>query len=426
MKAFEVGLRCQDVHSVLRNVDPNAPLLAPLDDTRLIGMAATLAALIRGRDVLDDVPALTQVAAHQLDVQMLSFKEVISILEEAGYVQGVQRVGGKIVSFTESVPYYDDLYGSLGNVWLNRSPTELEQQLLLIVDGLSRAPVPVEELESKFLLDGSELPQLLELGEASGLIQTLPTINGKIAYSPFFGFENPHFLASFAQEFGSAQLAEEFEAVRSRQGLEIQPGSYPVLTEAVAAGLILAPTVKIPDGSSRAFATLPYAADASLLRTRKPVLDKALAVIACLRCAEKYGEFNTLSAAALINVIDKLLDPNRGFLNPNSAHRRQYELMRNAGIIRFGKDTLPGGSWVTPTFVDTLDNREALSLAKDLLQHGELVASRVDDHAARSVLDTGKGFQAPLQTTFRLRQSIAPTPEHFEDLFERAMGWGEL
>jgi hypothetical protein len=74
---FDKGLRCQDVHSGLRNVDPNSPLLAPLADTRVVGMAATIAGLIRGRDVITDAQALKVIAAHQLDVDLLAFDDVI-------------------------------------------------------------------------------------------------------------------------------------------------------------------------------------------------------------------------------------------------------------------------------------------------------------------------------------------------------------
>ncbi|HUZ54044.1 MAG TPA: hypothetical protein VMU94_16150 [Streptosporangiaceae bacterium] len=426
METFEQGLRCQDVHSGLRNVDPNAPLLGPLNDTRVVGMAATLAGLIRGRDVIEDAQALMQVAAHQLDVLMMSFGEVIALLEDVGFVQGVVRRGGKIVSFTETVPYYDDLYASLGEAWRQRTPTEVEQQLLLLVDGLAKTPVPLESLEGHFGLDHGAVAQLLEVGTGAGLVRTMRTIDGDVAYSPFFGFENPELLESLVMEHGTDRLVSEFAAVRARQGLEISKERYPLLTGAVAGGLVLAPSVRLPDGSQQAFAALPYASDASLLTARKPVLDKALAVLACLRCAERYAEHNTLPAAALISVIDKLLDPYRGFLAPNSAHRRQYELLRNAGLLIFAPDTLPGGDWVTPTFVDTADNREALLLARDLIVHGELIEHRVDDSIARTALEAGKGYSAPMQTTQRLRKYAEPSPKHFEKIFEKAMGRGAL
>lgn len=426
MDTFAQGLRAQDMHSGLRNVDPNSPLLGPLSDTRIVGMAATLAGLIRGRDVITDAQAMMQVAAHQLDVNMLSFAEVINLLEDAGFVQGVQRSGGKITSFTETVPYYENLYTALGQAWQDRAPTELEQQLMLVVDGLAFAPVPQESLTDKFSLDAAAVSGLLEVGTGSGLIRTLRTIDGDVAYSPFYGFENPELLGSLVTEHGSDQLVSEFAAVRAFQGLEVDPERYPLLTGAVAGGLIMAPSVSLPNGTQAAFAALPYAADAKLLQGRKPVLDKALAVLACLRCAEKYGEYNTLTPEGLINVIDKLLNPYAGFLRPNSAHRRQYELLRNAGLLTFAPDTMPGGKWVTPTFVDTDDNREALILAKDLIIHGELVHHRVDDAKAREALTVGKGYTAPMQTTQRLREYAAPSPAHFEKIFEKAMGRSAL
>lgn len=165
------GLRCQDVHSGLRNVDPHSPALGPLADTRVIGMAATVAGLIRGRDVVADAQSLSVIAAAQLDVDTLAFNEVVAVLEDVDYVQGVQRNGSKITSFTENVPYYDDLYQALGESWDARRPTDLERQLLVVVDGLSTAPVPLEELEDAYGLDGTDLPRLLDVGQGAGLVR---------------------------------------------------------------------------------------------------------------------------------------------------------------------------------------------------------------------------------------------------------------
>src|SRR5438067_1077982 len=89
MDSFDEGLRCQDVHAGLRNVDPASGVLRPLMDTRLIGMAATLASLVRGQDVIADASALQAVAAEQLDVDLYAFNEVVALLEERGYVSDV-------------------------------------------------------------------------------------------------------------------------------------------------------------------------------------------------------------------------------------------------------------------------------------------------------------------------------------------------
>jgi hypothetical protein len=410
----------------VRNIDPNSALLQPLVDTRIVGMAATVAGLIRGNDVINDAQALMSIAASQLDVDMLAFNEVITLLADAGFVEGMKRSGGKILSFTETVPFYDDLYTRLGSVWHDRNPTELEQQLLLVVHGLSQAPLPVETLENTFGLDRGDLEHLVQVATDSGLMQRVHGIDGDIAYSPFFGFENPDLLANLVDQHGGEQLALEFAAVRARQGLPINPQAYPLLTDAVAKGLIMAPAVTTPGGTPQAFAALPYIADKKLLTARKPILDKALAVIACLRCAESFGGYSNLDAAGLVNVIDKLLDPYRGFLAPHSGHRRQYELMRNAGLIVFGPDTRPNGNWVTPRFVDTEDNRVALRLARELLTRGELVEHRIDDSLARQTLQSDRAYMAPMQTAHRVRKNIQPTAKQFDRIFEAAMGTRSL
>ena len=419
---FTHGLRCQDVHSGLRNVEANSPLLTPLFDTRVVGMAATIAGLIRGRDVVTDAQALSTVAAAQLDVDHLAFNEVIRVLEDAELVQGVRRAGSKITSFTETVPYFDDSYAVLGQVWAQRRPTELEQQMLLLIDGLSTAPVPLDQVEAAFGLDHGDSRKLLQVGERAGLVQILRTIDGDLAYSPFFGFENPRELDILVQQHGSARLAEEFDALRRHQGLPISAEHYPLLVDSVARGLVMAPAVTMPDGTVQPFAALPYSADATLLTARKPVLDRALAVLACLRSAELDGGYSGLTPAGLVNVIGKLLDPNRGVLAPHSSHKRQYDLMWKAGLIVFERDPMPGGSWVQPRFVDTDDNREALSLARDLIIHGEPVQDRVDDSIARGALNAGTSFTAPMQTMHRHRARVSLSPEEFRDVFEAAMG----
>ena len=146
------------MHAGLRNIDPNSGSLIPLADTQLIGMAASLAALIRGQNVIANAQALRAVAAEQLDVGQFAFDQVISVLEGNGLVEGVQRSGGRITRFTENVPYYGDLYTGLGEVWRGRQPTEIEQQMVLLVDNLADAPVPVEELTTRIGLDSAAVP----------------------------------------------------------------------------------------------------------------------------------------------------------------------------------------------------------------------------------------------------------------------------
>ena len=52
-------------------------------------------------------------------------------------------------------------------------------------------PAPLEELEGSLGLDHADMQRLLDVGKGAGLIHVIRTIDGDLAYSPFFGFENP-------------------------------------------------------------------------------------------------------------------------------------------------------------------------------------------------------------------------------------------
>lgn len=421
MEPFDAGLRCQDVHAGLRNVDPASGVLRPLMDTRLVGMAATLASLIRGQDVIADASALQAVAAEQLDVDLYAFNEVVSLLEDRGYVSGVVRLKGKTVRFNESVPFYSDLYAELGGAWRDRGPSQLEEELVAVVHRLAAAPAPVEDLVEELSLDQADVPMLLDLGRNSHLMKVLGTIDGDLLYSPFYAFEKPNVINELVAAHGSERLAEEFAILHSYQGLPVDPVKTPLIADAVARGFLLAPGVDRPDGAEQPFATLPYVLSPELLTTQKPILEKALAVIACLRCGEHFGGYSDLPPDALVTVIKKLLDPNRGFLMPHSSHVRQYGLMHKAGLIAFDPDLMPGGKWVTPRFIDTPDNREALQIAKDLLQHGEMIGHRVRDDTARAILAQGAMLTAPMQTVAKYRPKAAGDPKEWIKVVNAAM-----
>ncbi|WP_194925199.1 hypothetical protein [Catenulispora pinisilvae] len=423
MDRYVEGLRCQDVHAGLRAIDPNSAALVSLKHTRLVGMAADVASLIRGRDLIPDAGALEAVAVSELDVAPHAFDQVLQLLEEADFVQLTRDGRGQVTGLTETVPVYHNLYEELGRLWRERGPREFEEQVLAVVDRLARGPVPLEALADTVGITQAEAGRLIPLGRDSGLLRTVSTIDGGIVYSPFTGFEHPDVLEVLLTEHGPDRMLEEFDALKRHQGLAIDAARFPMIADAVARGLVPAPTVELPDASMQAFATLPYSLDRELLVGRKPVLDKALAVIACVRCAETFGGFSNASAG--VHLINTLLKD--GSLNPHSSSERQYRLMRNRGILFFAPDDRPGGSWVRPTLVETADNREALMIARDMLRIGEpMAAGRQLPEAKRDLLGLDAKYLQPLQTAARSRDQVRIPDREYGKFFEAIMGRGSL
>ena len=419
MDTYETGLRCQDVNSGLRTFDASSPSFTPLKKTRLVGMAADLAALLRDIPIVSNVTALEGVAAAELDIPPISFDAVLEALEAVEFVDLTRKRNGEVTGLTTTIPTYRNSYETLGRSWHERDPTQLEAEIVAVVHQLAQGPLTIESLPDTIGIDRSDISQVVQLGNQAQLIQSMNTADGTILYSPFTAFENPALLGDLIGQHGSDRLLTEFDALRKHQGLPVKPENHPLLVEAVGRGLLLAPSVELPDGGYQPFATLPYSLDKDLLLGEKPILEKALAIVACIRCGEHFGGYSDLpSAYAAIN---RLLRD--GELNPHSSSRRQYRLMRDRGIIRYGDDPLPGGRWVVPTLINTQENRRALEIARDLIMEGESMAGR-DAKSARDALSEDGSYKTPMKTVALQKPRITVPESEYADIIAAVMGYG--
>lgn len=420
MRNYERGLRCQDVHAGLRNLDPNSGALAELEDTRVIGMAATLAGSLRGAEIVKSAQALKTVAAEQLDVDPLAFETVIQVLDDVGFITSVQRKGGKTLSFNENVPYHQDLYDVLGGAWTDRDPGEREQELVVVVDRLATSPVLEGELADATGIERANIDAVVTLANDADLVERVTTKSGDvILYSPFLAFEQPDVIAGVIEKHGTGQFAEEFQQVKEYQGLPVDQRHHPALLDAIANGLLTAPTVRRPDGIEQPFAAIPYVTDRNLLTVRKAVLEKALAVVSCIRCGQHFGGATSIQSPTA--TLRTLLDPDRDYtIGAHSSARRQYELLFRMQVVEY----VPSGNWVQVRLRPTEDNLAAVKLARDLLTFGHAVDDRLGgDEAVRALLGSNEIYTAPIQTTHRerRRRKRSLSEREFGDLMARVM-----
>jgi hypothetical protein len=163
-------LRCHDVHAELRNVDPDSGTLTPLADTRMIGLAASLASLVRGQDVVADAIALKAIVAEQLDIGPYAFGGVIETLSERTWWTTSSGVATKSLDSQKMCPFIRTSTAGLGT-WRDGEPSQFEEEMLAIVDRLALTPLPSEELENELGLDRGDIPRLIEVGKASDLVK---------------------------------------------------------------------------------------------------------------------------------------------------------------------------------------------------------------------------------------------------------------
>lgn len=165
-----IGLRSYDIAIGFRNIDDRNATLTKFNHTHTAGMAALLAGAIKGRDVIPNAQALKEIAAEVLKISPWAFDRVVTELADLDMVRDIQKKAGEIISFSERVPLtYDVVHERLGVHWIDKHPSELENQLLAIVDTLARAPTLSEELSIEIGSDARTNQLLRTVGIHSNL-----------------------------------------------------------------------------------------------------------------------------------------------------------------------------------------------------------------------------------------------------------------
>lgn len=383
-----VGLRAQDVYSGLQVVDQTSGLIAAeLDTTRLTGMAATVAANIKGIDLIKDPKVLKVIAAGQWGIDSIALPRVLDVLQEVGYLTLHKDVRGKLVRIDEHIPLlHDDLYERLGSQWLDNGPSELDSAAVQGLERLATAPIRLSEFEGQ-VGEKATIEHFLEIGNEAQFAQRLRLPDGDdLIWSPFCAYEQPEALSDLFVLFSGEKIREEFERVKGCQGLPITRSK--VLREAVGQGILLANAID-GSGGEAAFAFLPYRADPAQRRMEKIVLEKAMILLACVRYGEHYAKHSIRMPAAILR---KLRDGQP--LSATTEASSQYRTAAQGQIVRLISDG--DGGYFRAQLIDTSDNVAAVDLALDLLTHGEPMSSREDPN--QKLLFTGGSYLTPLMT----------------------------
>jgi hypothetical protein len=296
-------------------------------------------------------------------------------------------------------------------VWTDSNPGEIESSLLESVDLLSRGPLRVESLD----VDPGALSAVLQVGQEAEAIRVVQGTSGSIAYSPFFAYENPEAVADTLRNADVDEVRRAFEGVRAHQGLPSTHDPHMLTTTGlIEAGLIAAPAVERPDGSVESFAVAPYGYSRHMLTIKRPVVDKALAVVAAVRTGQYFGGVTSLrDPVALLQA----LHANRVTAR-HSSSRRQYAVLRRLGIICF----VQLGDRYGIQLVDNDDNREAVGLAIDLISSGEVLSSKENPLRAQQALATQGNYLYPIQTLHEARKRHRLSDNVVDSLYEAAMG----
>lgn len=405
-----IGIRAQEYHEGLKDVInlPQKDMYMPT--TILVGKAATLAAHLKGRDYIDDYQALIGLAS-QLGISGIELQEVLKELEVIDFVKviktnsditGIKRIELKIPALRSG-------YEELGERWLQHNPSEVEQASISMLENVASFPQNEDLIKNSLGIGSKEFNMILEVGSAGLLIERYDNGGQSILYSPLTVEEKPDALLTLAQQFPEDHIIMALKKVQHYQGVPIENltgTDKDFATQALRLG-VLCPVQIVSGVPAKTFLFTPHG---GLGREERVILEKARAILACVRYGEHYAAGRKISYPHLI--LEALRD-RKGFKASHPAFPEQYGLLvtQQIGVVEPDK-WRPGFYYFH--FLDTPENMHALNIAIDLLKIGLSSVSKLEVDAS-TLLNIGGAFSGTLPTRTRLGRAVNLSREATRD-----------
>lgn len=413
MEKLNLGLRAQDFHEGLRETKTFGPKEAYFGNTLLIGKAAVLAMHLRGLLYIDDHIVL-KFAAGQLGIGVLELPSVLRELEEIDFVS-VIRSGEEIKRVDIRVPEFRTGYEDLGARWQDLRPTEIEQASIQTLDSLLTIPTKEGNLIKSLGMKPEEYSILHDVMESGQLLRIQTVAGDRVAYSPLAVDSNPTAYLEWTDRF-PARVSEAIEVLIEHQGLPI---SDPIVSEntalkdAIQTGVLVPVQVKGVTGEQQFL----FAPRGGLTSEERIILDKARAILACVRYGQKFA------AGRPIHNPKRILETLRDKKRFGRGHPDLYT-QYGALVEKFIGHPVDegGGRWNFEVY-DTPENIKALDIAISLLEIGETPTAKIDLGVRKAIVTTGD-YLSPISTRVRLAESIKGSPETQAEIIKQLSAIG--
>lgn len=392
MDSMHIGLRAQDFHESLKTTGTFGPKEVHYEKTILIGKAATLAMHLRGLLYVDNYEQLKYSAAS-LGISSLELPTVLQELENVDFIS-IVRSGDSIRRIDIRIPEFRSGYIDLGERWLQLKPSELESASISILNTLFSCPNEKQVLFNSLGLDKTQESMMIDVME-SGLLVATQVVDGiPMIYTPLAVDGNPTLYLEWAKKF-PAEVAQAINILKESQGLSINDNSIhnnPALYDAIQTGVLMPVKISGSTGNQH----FVFAPQGGLSQEERIVLDKARAIIACVRYGQNYASGHPIKYPRL--VLEQLRD-NLQFKKGHPDLLSQYGLLTEKLIGDI--EDVGNGFWNFHVF-DTDENIKAFNIALEMLEIGEAPSTQLDIDAQKSLL-APSGYQNPTTTRPQLK-----------------------
>lgn len=375
-----IGLRLHEVEAAMaENLDHASPELVDYEATRTHGQAMRIAMIVRGQDVIEDEIRLKKIVTAELQITPQEYQSAKRLLLETDLLRERTILGKRVL--IENVERLDHAgnYNRLGESWVNtqnRSPKE--QALVHALDLVIDVPAAPNDIDALTNLDRDDRAAVLELAKNAAVLDEVS--GSDLLYSPLLWDVDPKKFAKVASKVKTGDLRILLDKVAKNPGFDLAVRKDPAAALVVSAGIL--PTYSVTSsGIEKSYSFAPYAGPLLTTPAQKSILEKARAIVACLRFGSEAATISRIrSPRAILNA---LMDRSRGYrIGYHDELKEQYGMLVKKGIGRIERAADGRYAFV---LLPTPDNLLACRLALELVTTG-VVMSDIDPHAAQAAV----------------------------------------
>jgi hypothetical protein len=417
-----VGIRCQDIQTGLQHHSVNE-----FENLLKVGAAARVAIHLRGGDVVE-YDRLKEIVNPLFGISKLELPAIIELLGDIEFVKVVSE-GKTIKRIVPTVPYFDDLYETLGERAIALGLNELEQASVAILQELSKGPRRKSSLIKDLGLDGTVTAEVVRIGTAGSFLSEVPRSHEPLLITPVYFSENATEFADAVERFGEDSVRSALSLIRrfpgwplkkiledhSIGGTKLSREEMEIVRDVIAKGITQPPAVVTSHSGTQHFIFTPPIGSEQIKLVEKEIYEKAMAIIACVRQGEHFAQWRVRNPAQVLSAL--LRD---GFLRATTIAKEQYAMLAVKKVCYLRK-TREG--WFEVHLKPTEENRSALRLAINMLRTYEIQEDRGLNKDARNLLFSGGEYTEYLRGLGRVRQKkeLPRTPEGSAQLLDQIL-----
>ena len=376
---IEVVNKCHDIQVSLGNL-----AVPEYEAITEIGMMVRLALHLRGLPLID-YEILKLVADYYLQIPALVLKNIVGYLAEIGFVK-LDKEGTTIKSVLPTVPYFDDVYETIGEFSETYTHfNEYEQLTIDVLQKLSKTPL----FRSGLFELGAEkkaVSKVINIGQQGGFLVERRARGKDIILSPTYFMDNAELYTDMVAKAGAQSIEKINNLLSQKQGwplsiilqqkeingTKLSDAEIGLMKRLASDGAIKPPSIHTTHHGENYFMFTPTPGEARIRPGKKEIYERATALVASVRQGQLLPEqYAIRSPYRLLSSFKE-----KGYLNANTEAFEQY---RKLAVMRMCRLDDQGNGWYRLVLNETQENMEALDIAISLIKNDYIFGTEIDE-----------------------------------------------